>query len=1232
MLFKRYHDGHIYMNVTGQDWALLVVIAVSTVATGLVPAISSVLIGRIFQLLEHMTLHYHELVLRCMSLLVLGVASVPLNWLSVSCWMVLGERQGLRIRTLLVNKYMTLPCHWYDKYRATLLGEFTQLHRCIEEVRSGSAEASAIVAQNLVALCALLGTAFYYSWSLTLVIICSSPVIIVCAVVFSKFIHINMEWENAASANAAERLNWMVDHVKFVKLHDGRQLETRVYNHYVQLCNGYYIKSCLYVAANIAILRFLSLVMFVQGFWYGSTMIKAGKLSINDVITSFHSCLMIGSTVNTALGQIVLLQKGDVAMKKLNIILNVPEDKDNGFITDITDVGSMPITFNNIKFSYPERPRDIILSNLSLEFPANEITYLVGKSGCGKSTIFDLLMLHYEGYFGEILLGDINIKTVSKKFLYDNITFLEQNVILFDDTLKNNILITQLGQNSPKYLENILKRACSFALLDSFVKDLPDGLDTKVGLGGIDLSGGQRQKIALARAYIRNTPIMIMDEPLSSIDIHQRAILTARIRAWRGRMTTIIITHDMCTLNDNDNIISLTDPIDRLLKENSTFPSSLVFEKAYDTSRKFESLQSLAKLYDKLPELKLDVPETLYSYELASINEETMYRASFDSDRVVVDVEHGQNQPRLLSLRAIIQLFLSQISYKSLFLVGIVGAILAAVCNPLFSYMFSYLLNGITPKVNGVGTAKYLLKYSMIVIGISVFDGLSNFTKSYLLGVVCETWIMDLRNKTFLRLLDAPLEWFIWSENSASLISTLLMNDLRDLRSLLTEFLSAVITLVFVSSIGLIWAIIVGWKLSLMSISLIPLIALVTGLYGSVLFKYETDYKSSVARIEQNVYQLVLATKTVKSLCLQDYIREKFKKYHDEVEFVGKRRAFFTGLGISLANFLVLLMQSLIFLYGIKLVLTSEYSPRKFFEVLTLLLFTIVTASGLMNQIPDMARGKRAITWVQQILNDPSAVNTNTPPSEHNFSRTYDDECTSSKIEIKDLDFAFPQNPSLVILHQINVEFLPGKVYGIVGKSGSGKTTLINILAGLYKVDSGIVNMMGKDINSWNLSELYTFVGMLEQNPVLQFDTIRNNLMYGLNKEILEQDILEALDNVGMLDFVMSLPEALDQYLDSSLLSGGQSQRLCLARELVREPRVLVLDECTSALDESSAQLINHLIGSHTLADITIVVSHSRATIEQCDELIVMDNGKVIETGTFTSLYSTCPEFRELLN
>lgn len=180
--FRNTRRYHIFQNLSVcKDYKLLLMMLISTVATGLVPAVTSILTGRVFDLLSVFVLSgshhdlYRQLLQRSMAVMALGVASAPVMWLSLTSWMHIGERQGFRIRSMLLEAYLKKkPIEWYDA-NETLLGDFTQINRCVEELRSSSAEASAITFQNLVAICALIGTSFFYSWSLTLIILCSSP-------------------------------------------------------------------------------------------------------------------------------------------------------------------------------------------------------------------------------------------------------------------------------------------------------------------------------------------------------------------------------------------------------------------------------------------------------------------------------------------------------------------------------------------------------------------------------------------------------------------------------------------------------------------------------------------------------------------------------------------------------------------------------------------------------------------------------------------------------------------------------------------------------------------------------------------------------------------------------------------------------------------------------------------------------------------------------------------------
>ena len=207
-----------------------------------------------------------------------------------------------------------------------------------------------------------------------------------------------------------------------------------------------------------------------------------------------------------------------------------------------------------------------------------------------------------------------------------------------------------------------------------------------------------------------------------------------------------------------------------------------------------------------------------------------------------------------------------------------------------------------------------------------------------------------------------------------------------------------------------------------------------------------------------------------------------------------------------------------------------------------------------------------------------------------------------------------------------------GQTIGIVGGSGSGKSTLVLLLTRLYDCEVGSIKLDGTDVNDWNLTVLRREISVVEQKPLLFNGTIRDNLTYGCLGEILEIEIYDALKYVGIYDFVASLPLGLGTRIDTNLLSGGQAQRLCIARALVRKPKILILDECTSALDSMSSHVIKEIVKKGPPALLTLVITHDEQMMRCCDSIAVFKDGKVIEEGSFDTLYNNCGEMFRIVS
>lgn len=1262
MIFDMSFHKSIYSYVqVKKDFILLYLLTIATIASGVAPAALSILTGRVFNILnEYSGLldPIHELRFRSMMILALGAGCIITIWVCISTWMLLGERQNFRVRTRLIDSYLRKPMKWYDDNN-TLIGDLTQTNRCVEELRSGSAEASALTWKSLVTILALTVTSFYYSWSLTLVTMCGSPVIVLCAVFFSHLIHVYSEKENSHTAFSSQRFTWSIEAAQLVRLSCMQLAEVQKFHLAINRCSKSFIKMSLYASTNMAILKFLTLTMFIQAFWFGSTMVRKNKLKLEDVITCFQSCVLLGATVNGVLHQIVALQKGKVGAINISEFLKQDEigsencDTSSNFYLEGRIVGKVELY--NVQFNYPSRPTVPALKNISLVLPVGKVTYIVGKSGSGKSSLGNLLLKLYDEYNGSVKIDGIDIKSIDQKSILETITLVEQRCTLFNDTLRNNILFGSKGRDE-KIIDERLRVACRISLLDNFIYDLPEGLDTLIGIGGIIPSGGQQQRIAIARAYMRNTPILVLDEAVSALDVVHRDLLMNAVRNWRYGMTTAVLTHDLSEIKSNDMIYLLEDgevveqglKKDLMLNRQGSFFNMVNIDGASDSSDSSSLMTTveipegnkISTYDDSLMEYGFDTPkndEDLSSLmEMSSIPlEDSFYiqKERLKAPRVTIkeklhnkDVNSDRKESKkcsdqgMMSVVEIMMRIYKGNPRKIMLLLAIFCSLYAGVSNPIFSYTFSYLLNGIVPDKNSDrGSPGYLLKWAFIVMGIAAADSGLTFLKEFILGYYSEAYIGKLRNDAMRKITYNQIEWFSQDGNKPSELSTLLMNDLRDLRTSVSKFISVMSSFVIVSSVGLIWAIVSGWKLSLVCISMFPLLVIFSVIYGILLKKYETKYKDTVAQLENVQYEVVTGIKTIRCLQVESHFKKKFNLLQQKAKQIAQKRAIVTGFGVSVSSGLTMLIQGILYYFAIKLVIHGEYTTKKMFETFTLLLFTIMTCNSLVNQIPDVRRGQRAANKIYRILEEIDGSES----SETGDHRTVqiEESPTGPVISFKDLSFAYPIAPTVKILKHLNLKIYNGDRIAIVGESGCGKSTLVNIITRLYECPSNSLFVNGTDVNDWALSKLREQIAVVEQKPTLFKGTIRENLVYGASNDVTDVDVFNMLKYVGIYEFFTALPEGLETTVDSGLLSGGQNQRLCIARALLQRPKILILDECTSALDKLSSHHINEIIRKGPPTMLTISITHDEQMVRACNKVAVLDQGRVVEIGTSVDLF-----------
>lgn len=374
--------------------------------------------------------------------------------------------------------------------------------------------------QSIITALASLGVAFYNSWALTFVILAGVPICLLLVAFLSTRMqkHIDRQKENLEQASkSASRAIVCIETVKVL---NGQVQEENTFAEAIYKAAAAYRKQAVFNATQTGLIRFLSLAMFVQGFWYGSYLLKqAGeKADPASIMTTFWSCLMATQALEMVMPQLLLLEKGRAAGAGLLALLaKFQTEHDEGHMRGGRNPSTCrgEIQMKNVYFSYPSRPQELVLKDITITMPANETTFVIGRSGSGKSTLGNLVMNAYRANYGEVSIDGNPTTILDPRWIRDHVSLVEPKSVLFNETIFRNVSFGKMLYEGVTRGE--VYNACETAAMEEMLEDLSMGLDTIVGIGGRSLSGGQLQRVALARDRLRDATILILDESLSAV-------------------------------------------------------------------------------------------------------------------------------------------------------------------------------------------------------------------------------------------------------------------------------------------------------------------------------------------------------------------------------------------------------------------------------------------------------------------------------------------------------------------------------------------------------------------------------------------------------------------------------------------------------------------------------------------------------------------------------------------
>ena len=849
------------------------------------------------------------------------------------------------------------------------------------------------------------------------------------------------------------------------------------------------------------------------------------------------------------------------------------------------------LELQGVSFQYPGG-RGAGLKNIKIRLNEGEQIALVGSSGAGKSTLASLILGFFPPDEGQILINGEDLTHWDITSWREKIAWVPQEPALFHDTIAANIRLAQ-----PDAGDGAVAAAASAAHLADFIESLPEGYDTHIGEGGARLSGGQAQRLALARAFLKDAPILLLDEPTSQLDPVTESQLADATRQLMKDKTVLTIAHRLNTIFRADRILVLDQG---QIVESGSHQELLAAGGAY---------QNLVQAYTggadlaALPTLEgVDDP---YTSEWFTASEALAPPA----------VEVSPTQPQKNVLKRLLAFFKPH----------------------LRQVLGSVLLGSITiaSSIGLMGASAWLIMTaathpSIAVLGIAIvsvrFFGVSRGVSRYLERLVSHNLTFNLLTRLRVWFYESlvPLAPARTSQYRSGDLLSRITSDIKTLEDFYIRSLAPPLV-----------AILIGLGTGIFFYTYHPLLAV---LLGSIFLISGVGVPLVVRHIARQPGQEMVCARAAQTGALVNFIQglpdltvygqiesqkaaiEEDNQRYTEAELKLTR---ISGLNAGLLIFFSNLAMWLSLIVIIPLI-QSGMIPGAMLAALGLMALSAFEAvQPLPQAMETLASSRQAGARLMEILDaDPLVIDPDHPSS---FP-------TNPTIHIKGLSFRYPGSQEAA-LTEINLELLEGQILAIVGPSGSGKTTLGNLITRFWSGYEGEINLGPErtPLGALAQDDLRRGISVVSQGAGLFQDSLRANISLGKPKAD-DAEILAAAEQARLGDWIRSLPEGLDTQMGErgTQISAGERQRVAIARALLKDAPLFLLDEPTANLDPVTEKEILDTLFTVLAGKTTLLITHRLVGLKKADQILVLDQGRIIERGAESELLGQDSFYRKM--
>ncbi|KAI6201627.1 P-glycoprotein-9 [Aphelenchoides besseyi] len=1165
--------------------------------------------------------------------IIIGVLMFLAASTQVFCSMTACESMMSRLRKEFFKAMLRQDVAYFD---TKITGSMaTKLFDDLERIREGTGDKVALAIQFSAQFLGGFAVAFTYDYKLTLIMMSLSPLLMCCGWFISRLMAksatIEAEKYSVAGSKAEEALSAL----RTVYSFNAQEVECKRYEELLESAKRDGYIRAVYVGAGLCATFLVMFGSYAMSFYIGTNYVVDGLITPQIMITVFFSVMIGSMSLGQAAPQFAVIGTAMGTAASIYEVIDRKPEIDSYSTEGLKPELSGRIRFQNVKFEYPSRPDVTVLNDISFEIEPNQTVAFVGSSGCGKSTICNLLLRYYNKTGGEILLDNTPIEQLNIAHLRKSIATVNQEPSLFNCDIKENIMY---GAPEDDVSDDQIRQACEKANA-GFISSLPKGLNTIAGERGVQLSGGQKQRIAIARALVRSPKILLLDESTSALDAESEAVVQQALYSAAKATTTIVIAHRLSTIKNVDRIFCVDNgkiveygTHDELLELHGHYEkliTSQVFVDLEDNveeeiavapvqantrSRKSQSVKSTSSSGADSPR------KSLFRNSVADSSAEPTKNPVSEKKRLIQECEAENVKPS--NLLQILKFSRPEWFYLAS---GVLICIVEGCIFPIFSISFSNILE-VFAGTDPVEKRKQGHNWAMVFLLLGIVHGSAMFLHAILFGVSSERLTMRLRTALYRHFFSQNIGYFDASVHSTGRLCTRLASDAPNVKAAIDYRLGSVFAAVVSIVFGVVLAFYYNYKMAILVVLIFPLGSVGHYFHARFFRGRSKEDANELEEVGRTALEAIDQVRTVKNLTLEERFYKRFAEHLEKPYQTYRIRARYQALSYGFASSIFYFLHATAFAFGVYLIIEYNEKPMSVMRTLFAVSFCAGSIGFASSYFPEYTKARFAAGLIFKMLNE--------KPEFDNASK-YGRQLTSvdGRIKLTDVDFHYPERANVKILKKMNLSIESGKTLAIVGPSGCGKSTIISLIERFYDPNYGTVEIDGVNLKEMSPQEIRSHIALVSQEPVLMDRTIRENILYGLDpNSVTEEQLREVCEKANLSTLIEELPDKLETRVGSSgtMLSGGQKQRVAIARALIRNPRILLLDEATSALDAESEKLVQEALERAAVGRTVVVVAHRLSTIVNANCIAVMKNGVLAELGTHSQLVAARGFYWEL--